>query len=212
MYHLCLGSKLFFREVNTGGDTSRANQTRGKPAAVAAAPTSPTIEHLLSCGFSRPFLVDQTEDQLKALLVKHPKGGKSYRKAAKPASRKSDSSPRFGGSSSVLATSLLRSSLLVSFGRVLKHSQSGITLEAAMTMGDLPDGSAVIAGSSVVQACLGVVWEGTYSQPLDVDVFCSAKAAPQVRSVRSLSLPPPLSLAMYIFITNSIHILYIVAR
>jgi hypothetical protein len=74
-----------------------------------------------------------------------------------------DSCQKLGRSSSVLATRLLRSSLIVSLGRVLKHSKSGITLEAALSMGDLPDGYAVIAGSTIVQTCLGVLWEGRYS-------------------------------------------------
>ncbi|KAL7541679.1 hypothetical protein ACHAXR_011125 [Thalassiosira sp. AJA248-18] len=72
----------------------------------------------------------------------------------------------------VLATRLLRQSLLSSLGRVLEHSKSGITLEAALA---LPEGG-LIAGSTMVQACLGR-WNNS-----DVDVYCSAKAAPQVRS------------------------------
>jgi len=45
----------------------------------------------------------------------------------------------------------------------------------------------VIAGSTMVQACLGVLWgeggEKTYGDgKSDVDIFCSAKAAPAVRS------------------------------
>jgi len=54
-------------------------------------------------------------------------------------------------------------------------------------LGELPEGSAVIAGSTMVQACLGVLWgeggEKTYGDgKSDVDIFCSAKAAPAVRS------------------------------
>mmetsp|Transcript_11748 Transcript_11748/g.18017 ORF Transcript_11748/g.18017 Transcript_11748/m.18017 type:complete len:350 (-) Transcript_11748:1044-2093(-) len=45
-------------------------------------------------------------------------------------------------------------------------------------MGELPEGSALIAGSTIVAACLGKDW----SNRADVDVYCSAKAAPQVRS------------------------------
>lgn len=80
----------------------------------------------------------------------------------------------------VLATQLLRSSLLSSLGRVLEKSSSGITLDAVLKMGELPDGSALIAGSTIVAACLGKDWNSA-----DVDVYCSAQAAPQVRSVRT---------------------------
>lgn len=80
----------------------------------------------------------------------------------------------------LLATELLRMSLLSSLGRVLEKSESGITLDAALKMGVLPEGSAFIAGSTIVAACLGKYdWEG------DVDVYCSAESAPQVRSVRN---------------------------
>jgi hypothetical protein len=62
----------------------------------------------------------------------------------------------------LFATTLLRTSLLSSLGR-------------------LPEGSALIAGSSMVAACLGKCdWKG------DVDVYCSAEGAPLVRSVRQL--------------------------
>jgi len=77
----------------------------------------------------------------------------------------------------LLATRLLRESLLVSLGRVLTHSDTGITLESACSLADLEDGSALIAGSSIVQACLGELWGG------DVDIYTSAAAAPNVRSV-----------------------------
>jgi hypothetical protein len=85
----------------------------------------------------------------------------------------------------VLATRLLRSSLLSSLGRVLGNSRSGITLDAALKMGELPEGSAVIAGSTIVAACLGKDWSNW--PRADVDVYCSAMAAPQVRSVRLLA-------------------------
>ncbi|KAL7549537.1 hypothetical protein ACHAWF_012803 [Thalassiosira exigua] len=78
----------------------------------------------------------------------------------------------------LLATTLLRRSLLSSLGRVLDRSPSGISLEAVLAM---PEG-ALIAGSTVAQACLGVLWEGKYDEAPDVDVFTSAKAAPMVRS------------------------------
>lgn len=89
---------------------------------------------------------------------------------------------RLGSSSSAPATRMLRHSLLSSLGRVLEHSRSGITLESALALGNLPEGSALIAGSTIVQTCLGVLWEGNRHSPVDVDVFCSAKAAPKVRS------------------------------
>ena len=84
----------------------------------------------------------------------------------------------------VLATSLLRASLLSSLGRVLENSKSGITLDAALKMGKLlPEGSCCIAGSSIVAACLGKDWSKSRNSS-DVDVYCSARAAPEIRSVR----------------------------
>mmetsp|Transcript_33701 Transcript_33701/g.76072 ORF Transcript_33701/g.76072 Transcript_33701/m.76072 type:complete len:491 (+) Transcript_33701:80-1552(+) len=87
----------------------------------------------------------------------------------------------------LLATRMLRVSLEHNLERVLEHSRSGITLESLKKLGELPEGSAVIAGSTMVQACLGVLWgeggEKTYRDgKSDVDIFCSAKAAPAVRS------------------------------
>jgi len=61
-------------------------------------------------------------------------------------------------------------------------------------MGELPEGSALIAGSTIVAACLGKDWSGGRNSS-DVDVYCSARAAPQVRSVRDI-----LSHACYLFI------------
>ena len=79
----------------------------------------------------------------------------------------------------LLATNLLHTSLLSSLGRVLEQIKCGITLEAVLKIGALPEGSALIAGSSMVAACLGKYdWKG------DVDVYCSAEGAPLVRSVR----------------------------
>ena len=83
----------------------------------------------------------------------------------------------------VLATSLLRASLLSSLGRVLDNSKSGITLDAALKMGKFPEGSCCIAGSSIVAACLGKDWFKSRNTS-DVDVYCSARAAPEIRSVR----------------------------
>ena len=79
----------------------------------------------------------------------------------------------------LFATNLLRTSLLSSLGHVLEQINCGITLEAVLKMGALPEGTALIAGSSMVAACLGKYdWKG------DVDVYCSAEGAPLVRSVR----------------------------
>ena len=181
VYNLCLCSKTFFREAKETGAPSRSQHEQSAKTTAAA---SPIIEHLISCGFSLPFLSDQSEDQLEALLLKYPnESGSLPRKYPKP-----DPSSKLGASSSVLATHLLRSSLLISFRRVLEHSDSGrysssgITLEAALAMGSLPDGYAIIAGSTIVQTILGVVWDNEYGPP-DVDVFCSTNGAPHVRSV-----------------------------
>ncbi|EJK62973.1 hypothetical protein THAOC_16396 [Thalassiosira oceanica] len=102
--------------------------------------------------------------------------------------RKSKRLKSAGGSPPLLlATRMLRVSLEHNLERVLEHSRSGITLESLKKLGELPEGSAVIAGSTMVQACLGVLWgeggEKTYRDgKSDVDIFCSAKAAPAVRS------------------------------
>ena len=89
----------------------------------------------------------------------------------------------------LIATNLLRTSLLSSLGRVLEQINCGITLEAVLKMGALPEGSALIAGSSMVAACLGKYdWKG------DVDVYCSAEGAPLVRSVRKYLLEVSISL------------------
>ena len=58
----------------------------------------------------------------------------------------------------VLATQPLRTSLLSSLERVLEKSETRITLEALFKMGELPEGSALIAGSTMVSACLGKDW------------------------------------------------------
>jgi len=88
--------------------------------------------------------------------------------AAAPADTKNDDKK-------VLATQLLRTSLLSSLEKVLDKSDTRITLDA---LSKIPEGSALIAGSTMVAACLGRDWSG------DIDVYCSAAAAPQVRSVR----------------------------
>ena len=125
--------------------------------------------------------------------------------AAKANAKMDDTTP-------VLATRLLRESLLSSLGRVLKYSESGITLGMFYTyyeqhvlascinsyersplisvpfvpsdaLTKLPEGSALIAGSTMVQCCLGEIMKGKYDRPSDVDIYCSAANAPQVRSV-----------------------------
>ena len=88
--------------------------------------------------------------------------------AAAPAETKNDDKK-------VLATQLLRTSLLSSLEKVLEKSDTRITLDA---LSKIPEGSALIAGSTMVAACLGKDWSA------DIDVYCSAAAAPQVRSVR----------------------------
>lgn len=122
-------------------------------------------------------------DDAKPAAKKKSKSGKKSQKNSK---KKKNASVRASSGdkspSPFMATRLLRSSLLSSLGRVLENSKTGITLESALALSDLPEGSALIAGSTMVQACLGVQWEDKYQRPLDVDIYCSAKAAPQVRS------------------------------
>ena len=87
---------------------------------------------------------------------------------------------KLGASNKYLASILLRESLLMSLGHVLKCSESGITLDSLLAMpGYVTEGSAVIAGSTIAQACLGEISNS------DVDVFCTAKSAPATRSVSS---------------------------
>ena len=97
---------------------------------------------------------------------------------------------KLGASNKYVASMLLRESLLVSLGRVLQCSDSGFTLDSLLALPDyVSEGSAVIAGSTVVQACLGELWnDGGYrrNEPSDVDVFCTTKEAPSVRSVSTL--------------------------
>ena len=91
---------------------------------------------------------------------------------------------KLGASNKYVASMLLRESLLVSLGRVLQCSESGITLDSLLALPDyVPEGSAVIAGSTVAQACLGELWKDRHDEPSDVDVFCTTKEAPSVRSV-----------------------------
>ena len=82
-------------------------------------------------------------------------------------------------SSPLLATRLLRKSLLSSFARVLNNSGTGIDINAALQLSSVvPKGQCVFAGSAMVQTCLGEIWEGG-----DVDIYCLNEVAPQVRSV-----------------------------
>jgi hypothetical protein len=132
--------------------------------------TGTVTDQLLTFGFSTHFLSEKSDDELEALLSK--------RNCTKNLDANANS--KLGNSSSCLATCLLRKSLLVSLGRVLRESKLGITLEASLAMGDLPAGSVVIAGSTMVQTCLGVLWKRIWNSNVDTDIFCSAKAAPKV--------------------------------
>lgn len=121
-----------------------------------------------------------------AKAAKHSSCRRSKRLAGADTSKASKKNDAASSSSSsdekqnLLATKLLRTSLISSLGHVLEKSKSGITLDDVLKMGELPEGSALIAGSTMVAACLGRYdWKG------DVDVYCSAKGAPQVRSVRT---------------------------
>jgi hypothetical protein len=120
---------------------------------------------------------------------------------------------KFGASNKYVASMLLRESLLVSLGRALQCSESGITLDSALALADyLPDGSAVIAGSTIVQACLGELWkDGGYggNEPSDVDVFCTAKAAPMVRSVSSNARNLHFSIAWVVVVYQMTNILHL---
>eukprot|EP00984_Skeletonema_dohrnii_P006577 scaffold2353_cov93-Skeletonema_dohrnii-CCMP3373.AAC.8 len=92
-----------------------------------------------------------------------------FREAAASAAASEKNAASSSNDKKVLATQLLRASLLSSLGRVLQNSGSGITLDAVLKMGDLPEGSALIAGSTIVAACLGKDWSGGRNAS-DVDV------------------------------------------
>ena len=89
---------------------------------------------------------------------------------------------------SLLSTRVLKSSLLSSLAKVLRHNETGITLEnlaclqRLLTRFGLPANSFFLSGSTIVQACLGVLWEKSTNVKTDVDIFCSQDAAPIVRS------------------------------
>lgn len=110
-----------------------------------------------SCSVNKPVSSSKTVRRSRRLA-----------EAAAPAETKNDDKK-------VLATQLLRTSLLSSLEKVLEKSDTRITLDA---LSKIPEGSALIAGSTMVAACLGKDWSA------DIDVYCSAAAAPQVRSVR----------------------------
>ncbi len=143
-----------------------------------AAPPDVYNLSLSSKQFFRPTTLPDTVDIMKNGTT-DPKRKRNRRKNNKGGSKK-----KKGTSSTLplLATRLLRESLLYSLARVLEHSKSGITLDSALALGDVSD--ALIAGSTMAQACLGVLWDGSrYESSPDVDIFCSAQAAPEVRSV-----------------------------
>ena len=85
------------------------------------------------------------------------------------------------GSVKSLGSRLLHASLTMSLERVLPTGMAGLSsdrLESFSRMAEsLPPGSVVISGSSLVQAALGERWDRT-----DVDIYCTAGAAPAVRS------------------------------
>lgn len=166
VYNLALSSKHFFRDFfpePSGGAGARKKR-----------------------GVERSDLPPRAREVLDRIKTRVARDRTLKRLAGHPSSDDEDEDDE--EALPVLATRLLRESLLSSLRRVLEHSESGITLESALALGDLPRGSVLIAGSTMVQTCLGVLWEEgryrEYGYPLpDVDVYCSAEAAPQVRSV-----------------------------
>ena len=95
----------------------------------------------------------------------------------------SEFSQRGGNSvNAVLATRLLRTSLLTSLERILRQGKLGLTSNGFKTFLDLTRrlprrNAVVISGSTMVQCVLGEYWDDS-----DVDIFCSAQAAPEVRT------------------------------
>ena len=89
---------------------------------------------------------------------------------------------------SLLSTRVLKSSLLSSLAKVLKHNDTSINLENLaslqrhLTNSGLPANSFFLSGSTIVQACLGVLWEKSPNIKTDIDIFCSSDAAPIIRS------------------------------
>ena len=93
------------------------------------------------------------------------------------------STPLKGGASHGLTNKLLHVSMLQSLKDVLKRNRASFRPEIDIfkTFTDLanslPPNSVAMSGSIVVQAALGVNWEGS-----DIDVYCTVDAAPAVRS------------------------------
>ncbi|EJK58862.1 hypothetical protein THAOC_20978, partial [Thalassiosira oceanica] len=84
-------------------------------------------------------------------------------------------------SDKLLSSRLLHTSLTTSLERVLRTGMAGLSCDQLKSFSEmaasLPPGSVVISGSSLVQAALGEKWDHT-----DVDIYCTAGAAPAVRS------------------------------
>ena len=124
------------------------------------------------------------DSKKKTSGISNAGGSKKKKKKKSRSGGNEEESPATAKPKGVLATRLLRASLLSSLGRVLKKSESGITLKSALEMADLPEGSVIIAGSTMAATVLGEDWSGPNRwSKSDVDIFCTAKAAPQVRSV-----------------------------
>lgn len=90
------------------------------------------------------------------------------------------------GKEMVLATWLLRCSLMASLSSVLRRAGidlAAVSFDALRSATGAP--GALISGSTMVQAALGVDWQRTSRNVralLDVDIFCTAHVAPAVRS------------------------------
>ena len=84
-------------------------------------------------------------------------------------------------SDKLLSSRLLHVSLTKSLERVLRTGMVGLSSDQLKSFSEmaasLPPGSVAISGSSLVQAALGEQWDNT-----DVDIYCTAGAAPAVRS------------------------------
>ena len=210
VYNLSLSSKHFFRPINAvagssadGDDaavsllalsksTASADPVAAKKSALQAVINSALqndgdidielYKIARDNGYSKPFILHNVLNALPKKSHEAAEAAAARGEAALPAGGGSTASGRSATTPTLLATSLLRQSLLSSLGRVLDQSTSGITLESVLAM---PEG-ALIAGSTIAQACLGVVWESKSKyksdRAFDVDIFCSAKAAPMVRS------------------------------
>lgn len=77
-----------------------------------------------------------------------------------------------------IASRMLRVSLRTSLDRVLQSSKIRITLaQLDELFAEVRPGSVMIAGSTMAQCVLGVVWKDS-----DLDIYCAMDAAPTVRS------------------------------